>query len=189
MKNLLSLSLVAAIAMPLFAQEAVETADVVTTPQREEHKRENNVWPAFFSVCEFPANPDVVGLRLTIPFSTKQENVTGVDLGLWGRSLYFQGIQVNVLRSDVKDDMSGIQVGFYNSIGGGQLIGLQAGLWNEAACMRGAQVGLVNICGETEGFQVGLVNRSETMHGYQVGLVNVIRDAELQFCPIVNIGF
>ena len=83
MKNLLSLSLVAAIAMPLFAQEAVETADVVTTPQREEHKRENNVWPAFFSVCEFPANPDVVGLRLTIPFSTKQENVTGVDLGLW----------------------------------------------------------------------------------------------------------
>jgi hypothetical protein len=36
---------------------------------------------------------------------------------------------------------------------------------------------------------VGIINRSETMHGYQFGLVNIIRAAELQFCPIVNIGF
>ena len=55
--------------------------------------------------------------------------------------------------------------------------------------MRGVQVGIINVSGETEGFQVGLINRSETMHGYQVGLVNIIRDAELQFFPIVNIGF
>ena len=55
--------------------------------------------------------------------------------------------------------------------------------------MQGAQVGLVNHSGETEGFQVGIINRAETLHGYQIGLINVIRDAELQFCPIVNIGF
>ena len=47
----------------------------------------------------------------------------------------------------------------------------------------------MNVSGETEGFQVGLVNRAETMHGYQIGLINVIRDAELQFCPVLNIGF
>ena len=55
--------------------------------------------------------------------------------------------------------------------------------------MRGVQLGLVNLGGEMQGFQFGLINRCETMHGYQVGLINVIRDAELQFCPVVNIGF
>ena len=173
MKKLFSLALVAAVAVPLFAQEAEGKAEA--QPQQQERKRESNVWPAFFAVSEFPANPDVIGLRLTIPFSTKQENVTGIDLGLWGRTLYFQGIQVSVLRNDVKDDMSGFQVGLYNSIGGGQLLGLQAGL--------------VNFCGETEGFQIGLINRTETMHGYQIGLINVIRDAELQFFPVINIGW
>ena len=187
MKKLFSLALVTAMAVPLFAQETVVNDEV--KPQREERKRESNVWPAFLAVCEFPANPDVLGLRLTIPFSTKQESVTGVDLGLWGRSLYFEGIQINLLRNDVKDDMSGFQFGLYNSIGNGQLLGLQVGLFNEANLMRGVQAGLVNLSGQTEGFQIGLINRAETMHGYQIGLINVIRDAELEFFPVINIGW
>jgi len=188
MKKLLPFALVAALVLPTFAQEGSEKKEE-TTSQREERRRESRVWPAFFAVCEFPANPDLVGLRLTIPFSTQQENVTGLDLGLWGRSLYFQGLQINLLRNDVKDDLAGFQIGFYNSVGGGQLLGLQAGLWNEANSICGAQVGLINVSGETEGLQIGLINRSETMHGYQVGLINVIRDAELQFFPLVNIGW
>ena len=188
MKKLVSLALVAAVAVPLFAQEA-EDADEVKVQPREERKRESNVWPSFFAVCEFPASPDVIGLRLTIPFSTVQENVTGIDLGLWGRALYFQGFQVNVLRNDVKDDLSGFQFGLYNSVGGGQLLGLRAGLFNEANSIRGVQAGIVNLAGEAQGFQIGLINRSETMVGYQVGLINVIRDNELQFCPILNIGW
>jgi hypothetical protein len=55
--------------------------------------------------------------------------------------------------------------------------------------MQGIQCGLVNIAGETEGFQVGLINRCETMHGFLIGLINVIRDAEIKFCPGINIGF
>ena len=190
MKKLIAVAAVAAMGLPLFAQEQV-TVDVddVKAQPREEVKRESSVWPAFFAVCEFPASPDVTGLRLTIPFSTVQENVTGIDIGLWGRALYFQGFQVNVLRNDVKDDMSGFQVGLYNSVGGGQLLGLQAGLINEANSMRGAQAGLINLAGEVQGFQVGLINRAETMVGYQVGLINVIRDNELQFFPILNIGW
>lgn len=190
MKKLFAFALVATVGLSLFAQEAggVKAEEEKAQP-REEYKRESNVWPSFFAVCEFPASPDVIGLRLTIPFSTVQENVTGIDLGLWGRALYFQGFQVNVLRNDVKDDMSGFQLGLYNSVGGGQLLGLQAGLFNEANSMRGVQAGLVNLGGEVQGFQIGLINRCETMVGYQVGLINVIRDAELQFCPIVNIGW
>lgn len=187
MKKLFSFALVAALVTPVFAQDAEKKEE--TAPQREERKRESNVWPAFFAICEFPAAPDVLGLRLTIPFSTKQDNISGIDLGLWGRCLYLQGFQFNVLRNDVKDDMSGLQVGLYNSIGGGELLGLQVGLWNEANCLRGVQAGIINVSGETEGFQIGLINRSETMHGYQLGLINVIRDAELQFCPILNVGW
>ncbi|MGN0832503.1 MAG: LA_2272 family surface repeat-containing protein [Kiritimatiellia bacterium] len=187
MNKLLAFALVAAVAMPLFAQEP-ELADPQLA-KSERVKRESNVWPAFFAVSEFPASADVIGLRLTIPFSTKQENVTGLDLGLWGRSLYFQGFQFNVIRNDVKDDMSGFQVGCYNSIGSGQLLGLQAGLFNEACTLRGIQAGLVNMSREVSGFQIGIINRAETMVGYQVGLINVICDAELQFCPVLNIGF
>ena len=187
MKKLFSIALVAAIAFPAFAQEAEKKAD--EQPQQEEHRRTSHVWPAFFAVCEFPANPDVMGLRLTLPFSTAQENVTGIDLGLWGRSLYFEGIQINVLRNDVKDDMAGFEVGLYNSIGSGDLLAMQVGLVNEASSIRGFQIGLLNMAGEARGFQVGLINRSDTMYGYQVGLINIIRDAELQFFPVLNIGF
>ena len=189
MKKLIAFAAIAAMALPLLAQEAAENDNETELQPRVERKRESNMWPAFFAVSEFPASPDVVGLRLTLPFSTVQENVTGIDLGLWGRSLYFQGIAVNILRNDVVDDMSGFQVGLYNSVGGGQLLGLQAGIINEANSMRGAQVGLINLGGEVQGFQVGLINRCDTMLGYQIGLINVIRDAELQFFPIVNIGW
>ena len=181
MKKLFQFVVVAMAAMPIFAQDGIEAEAAPI--------RESEAWPTFFAVCDYPDSMQVVGLRLTIPFSVKQEAVTGVDVGFWGRSIYFEGLQFNVLRNDVKDDMSGFQVGLYNSVGGGDLLGLQVGLFNEANSMRGAQVGIVNMSGETEGFQIGLINLSETMFGYQIGLINVIRDAELQFCPIVNIGF
>ena len=187
MKKLCLFAVVAAMVASVFAQDQEKKDEA--QPTREASRKESNVWPAFFGVCEFPSNPDLIGLRLTIPFSTHQCNVTGIDVGLWGRCMYFEGIAVNILRNDVKDDMAGFQVGLYNSAGGADLLGLQVGLWNEAGFMRGAQIGLVNFSGETQGFQIGLINRSETMYGYQVGLINIIRDAEVQFFPILNIGF
>ena len=196
MKKLVLSCAVALAASVLFAQDlAGESAETEEKKEQEAAQEEvvvratDSVWPAFFAVYEWPANPDVVGLRLTIPYSTRQEHVTGIDLGFWGRTISFDGIQVSVIRNDVKDRFSGIQVGLYNSIGSGEMLGIQAGLWNEANAVRGIQAGLVNVAGEAQGLQVGLINRAETMYGYQVGLINVIRDAELQFFPIVNIGF
>ena len=54
---------------------------------------------------------------------------------------------------------------------------------------RGVQFGLINVSGDSQGLQIGLINRSETMYGFQLGLVNIIRDAEFQFMPILNVGF
>lgn len=188
MKKLIVAAFMAALAVPLTAQEKAEENSQSPVLQAGA-KNDYAVWPAFLAVCEYPASTDIIGLRLTIPFSTVQDNVTGFDLGLWGRSTYFEGVQVNVLRNDVKDAGCGIQAGVYNSIGSGQMNGLQCGLWNEAGTILGLQAGLINVAGDIEGFQVGLINRCEAMHGFQVGVINVIRSAEMKFCPVVNIGF
>ena len=188
MKKVFTIAMTAALTMPLLAQE-VAPAETESTQPREERRRDSSVWPAIIAICEYPESADVVGLRLTIPFSTRQENVTGFDVGFWGRALTFEGLMANVLRNDVKDDLAGVQVGLYNSAGGCDMLGVQVGLWNETGHICGCQAGLVNTAGEARGLQVGIINRSETLYGYQIGLVNVIRDAELQFCPIVNIGF
>lgn len=198
MKKLFPLALVAAFAIPLCAEPAAPEAetdelaiddDNSLAVQVDAPRKNSAMWPAFVGVWEFPETPDLVGVRFTIPWSTKQENITGFDIGFWGRSEYFEGVQFNVLRNDVKDVCSGVQCGVYNSVARGDLIGLQVGIWNESLAHRGVQVGIINVSGDTQGFQFGVINRSETMYGFQVGLINIIRDAEIQFCPVINIGF
>ena len=203
MKKLIAVAAIAAFVLPLCAapaaSEMVTAEDVVDDLSVEEDNglevkveapRKNvALWPAFIAVWDFPDTPDLIGLRITIPCSTKQENVTGLDVGFWGRSEYFEGIQVNVLRNDVRDSLAGVQVGCYNSVVRGDLLGIQAGLWSESMSQRGIQAGLVNVAGDMEGVQIGVINRCETMYGFQLGAINIIRDAEFQFMPILNVGF
>ena len=202
MKKLIVFAAAAAFAISAAAAEKAELdVDFDDEENNEEEalsvvveapKKEIGVWPAFFAVCEIPSvkqAPDIVGLRVTIPYSTKHESVTGFDIGLWGRTMKFEGFMLNLLRNDVKDQLSGLQVGLYNSAAQADKVGLQIGLWNEAYSMSGVQVGLVNTTASMYGIQVGFINRSEDMYGIQVGVVNVIRSAEYRFMPLVNIGF
>lgn len=192
MKKLLVFAAMFALSGAVYAQDKVDAADVVDeTPaiEAEMPRRQLAAWPAFFAVSELPATPDLIGLRLTIPFSTKQESVTGFDFGLWARTQFFEGIALNILRNDVKDQLTGFQFGVYNSAAQADALGIQFGLWNEAGTLCGAQFGLVNAVGAMQGFQIGLINRSEELYGFQLGVINVIRDAEMRFLPIVNVGF
>lgn len=191
MKKLATVFMSALLALNLSAQENNDKvgAEAKSDSPKVQEKTYSTVWPAFVAVSEFPRSPDIVGIRLTIPFSTVQDNITGIDLGFWGHSMYFEGLQFNLIRNDVVDSSSGFQFGIYNSVGRGEMLGLQVGLWNEAYSMRGVQAGLVNVLGEGQGFQVGVINRAETLYGYQVGLINVIRSAELSFMPLINVGF
>jgi len=202
MKKLFTLAAVAAMAFSVCAQETSskeddrdpleeteEEEDALDITEVEPPHKEVAAWPVFFAVGNVPETPDLVGFRLTIPYSAKQENVTGFDIGFWGRAQYFEGFMLNILRNDVKDQLSGFQVGLYNSADRADLFGVQAGLWNEAGSLRGAQVGLANIVGQMQGVQVGLINRAEDLNGFQIGIVNVIRNAEMAFCPILNVGF
>lgn len=144
-------------------------------------------WPVWFAFND-EEDIDVVGLRLNIP-SGRCEQVSGLDIGLIGRSHYYYGIQLNLLRNDVEDELAGWQIGCYNSAGLAEVLGLQTGLWNEAGSFYGVQVGLINLADYSHGLQVGLVNRVEGMRGYQIGLINIIRDSEVPFMPLINIGF
>ena len=181
-KTLMALCAVLACAV-VFAQEAAP-APVPAVAQAPKARASWPVWLAFNST----KNIDVVGLRLTLPYG-ECEGVTGFDLGFWGSSRYFEGFQLNILRNEALDVMAGVQVGVYNSAGRADLSGLQLGLLNEARSMRGVQVGIVNLADTVQGFQVGLINRAESMYGFQIGGVNSIRESELAFFPIVNIGF
>lgn len=181
-KTLMALCAALACAV-VFAQEAAPAPAPAVAPAPDT-RAAWPVWLAFNST----KNIDVVGLRLTLPYG-ECEGVTGFDLGFWGSSRYFEGFQLNILRNEAFDVMGGVQVGIYNSAGRADLTGLQVGLWNEARSMRGLQVGIINVADTVQGFQVGLINRAETMYGFQVGGVNSIRESELAFFPIVNIGF
>ena len=184
MKKLLVLVAATAFAAASYAAEQADQG----TLERDDGAQ-STVWPSVFAICEWPDSPDVAGLRVTVPFSTRQEGVTGFDLGLWGRCRDFEGIQLNVLRNDVKDTFGGIQLGVYNSINRGDLCCVQMGVVNEAGSFRGLQAGVINLAGDGYGFQVGVINRAETFYGMQVGVINVIRDAEVPVLPVLNIGF
>ena len=184
MKKLLVLVAAAAFAATIRAAEQADQESL----EREDGPQ-STIWPSVFAICEWPDSPDVVGLRVTVPYSTRQESVTGFDIGFWGRCKDFEGLQLSLLRNDVKDTFGGAQAGFYNTINRGDLCCVQFGVINEAQSVRGVQFGGINVTGDGYGFQVGLINRAETFYGMQIGLVNVIRDAEVPVLPIANIGF
>ena len=146
-----------------------------------------DTWPVDFAFLDWIHRPaDVAGLRIGIPYG-QNDSVTGIDIGLWGKSDYAWAIQVNVVHNVVRDEMGGIQVSCVNDAG--HLTGLQVGLWNMAPTMEGFQIGLLNLADQVDGLQIGLVNRTEIMHGYQIGLVNVIRESPVPFAPIMNFYF
>ena len=198
MKNLFAFALAAVLAVPAFAEEKSEAileeeesvAQMLATSEANAAEPVKEAWwPAFFGFSEWPNTPDLVGLRITIPYSSRQENVSGIDFDLWGVSKDFEGIQLNLLRSNVRDTMGGFQFSLYNTVNRGDLFGIQLGLWNESYSFRGLQCALVNITGDGQGIQIGLINRAETLYGFQFGLINIIRDAEVAVLPVLNIGF
>lgn len=144
-------------------------------------------WPVWFAFNDVE-DVDVLGFRFNLPVG-QCEQVTGIDIGIIGRSQYFNGFQFNLWHNEVTDALAGWQIGVYNSAALGDALGLQTGLWNEANTLYGFQLGLINVVDYAEGFQLGLINRAESMHGFQLGLINVIRSSQVPFCPLLNVGF
>ena len=151
---------------------------------------------AFLNAWYHPEN--VTGLRVAIPYSVKTENLTGIDIGFYGKSANMAGFAFNIVANIVTDRADAIQIACYNKAG--TLSGAQFGLMNRtgngalgwdtrlmfSACV---QVGLLNIANDLRGIQVGLINQADMLYGFQLGVVNVIKSGTIPFMPILNIGF
>lgn len=127
---------------------------------------------------------DVVGLRLGIWAECRQ--FTGLDLNIGGTAADAYGLQIALIRNEVRDKAGAIQI----AIGQNKtsdMRGLQLALWNEATLLSGLQIGLLNTANDVRGLQIGLINATDTMYGYQFGLINVIRSAPyLPFTVLFN---
>ena len=161
-------------------------ASAAQQPARET-KAEKAAWPVWIAFNS-TKNIDIIGFRFTLPYGAC-EGLTGFDLGIFGRCRYMEGFQLNILRNEAEDVLAGCQSGIYNTAGRADVLGVQAGFWNEAQSIRGVQAGVINIANAVTGFQIGLINRSESLYGVQIGVVNVIREGEWPFLPVLNVGF
>ena len=188
----LTMSAACAWAQEPATSEAENTATEPSAPAAQQQttrdaKAEKAAWPVWLAFNS-TKNIDIVGFRFTVPYGAC-EGVTGFDLGIFGRCRYMEGFQFNILRNEAEDVLAGCQIGIYNTAGRADVLGVQVGLWNEALSIRGVQAGVINIANAVTGFQVGLINRSESLYGVQIGVVNVIREGELPFLPVINVGF
>ncbi len=139
-----------------------------------------------------PAQEDVAGLRLNLIGVNRE--VSALDIGLvnWTTG-EFRGVGAGLINV-VRADSYGAHVGFFNYGSGnmtgfqgipfltfwnaanivrGRMSGIQGGLYNQSAELKGAQVGLVNAGYETTGLQLGLYNYSVNEGGVQAGLFNI----------------
>jgi len=134
----------------------------------------------------FPAETDVVGLRLNLVLSDN-EDVMGIDFGLVSKADRMSAIQLNLVNI-VRSEFAGLSLGLFNQMG--SMSGFQAGLFNNVTHdMTGFQLGLFNVADDATGFQIGLFNRTVSLQGIQIGLVNLIEQGPLTFFPIINAAF
>jgi hypothetical protein len=122
----------------------------------------------------FPETYDVSGFRFSLLYG-KNANLRGFDLGLVNELTGVgEGFQLGL--GNMVEDMSGLQIGLFNSTGTSS-----GGL---------CQIGLVNMGKDVRGVQIGVFNMCDTISGVQIGLLNFINQSDFViFCPIINAQF
>ncbi len=119
---------------------------------------------------EFPQKQNINGLRLGIA-STSDDNINGIDCGLYLESTKVKGVQLDFIGGTSK--LNGVSLGGVDI--SGQVDGIQANLIGNWAfnSLRGAQIGAMNVATETRGAQIGAWNMGDIQSGAQLGIVNI----------------
>ena len=140
----------------------------------------------------YTENQNVKGLDLGLINVTEQD-FTGLALSpvhitkgnAKGVLLSYSGISI------VKGDLSGIQLSSFFSRTAGDLTGLQYGVVNNiGGDIKGVQLGFVNIAQAGKGLQLGVVNIGKEISGVQIGIANILpANRYLKFFPFVNARF
>lgn len=151
----------------------------------------------------FAGKPIQLSLWETIQIFSRDTDITGVRIALYGRNDRMAGIDFGiVVRTDV--EFKGLQWGWVGiaegrvegwqnnivSIVEGEFKGLQTGIYNDANDVEGAQLGWINRSEHCSGLELGIINYSNSMNGLQIGLLNIISGKEKwSILPIVNWQF
>lgn len=134
----------------------------------------------------FAEETAVTGLRLNLAAS-RNDTVTGIDLGLVSLGDDIRGIRANLFNTS-DWHFSGLEVALCNREAA--LSGLAIGLFNAIdGDASGILVGAFNRANAMTGMQIGLFNQAGSLRGIQIGLINLIEDGPLTFFPIMNMAF
>lgn len=151
----------------------------------------------------------ICGLRLNIPVG-KNEEVTGIDIGLIGSAETKRGIQLNIINGGTNNDGLAI-AGLFNfnsgSVRGVQvaplanlnfnyrtppdMVGLQVAIFlnSNGGDLTGAQIGIFNYADSVHGLQIGLFNKAHKLYGIQIGLINHATNGAIPYLPVINVAF
>lgn len=134
----------------------------------------------------FPNETDVIGLRLNLAAS-RNDTVSGIDLGLVSLGADIQAVRVNLYNgSDYR--FCGLEAGLVNR--DVALAGLAVAPFNLVSGDASAiQIGLFNHANFMTGLQIGVFNHANSLRGVQIGLINLIEDGPLTFFPVFNMAF
>ena len=128
----------------------------------------------------------VTGLRLNLAAS-RNDTVTGIDLGLISLGDDIRGIRLNLFNTS-DWHFSGLEAGICNREAA--FSGLAVGLFNAVdGDASGILVGAFNKASVMTGLQIGLFNQATSLRGVQIGLINLVDDGPLTFFPIINMAF
>ncbi len=183
----LSVALIACLSVVAGAFAAEQQAEAETdTFQRVETR---TVTPVTFAYgADGEETIDVIGVRLSSWGDC--HDITGLDLVAGGSAQNAYGLQLALVRNEVRDVAGALQMAFCSNDVGGELAGVQVSLLhNNALMMRGLQLGMLNTAKDVRGFQIGLINCADMTYGYQIGLINVIKGSKVPFFPIINFQF
>jgi hypothetical protein len=164
-------------------------SDRKTKPER---KLETPIQLAFAAPAQiFRESASVMGIRLSV-FLGRNEDVTGLDLGLVNSTKgTFNGLGAGLVNS-VHGDGSALHVGAVNSCGGYfsgvQLSGFLNHVGGDSTAL---QVGAINVVNGTQGgLQIGVINVAKNLNGVQIGLININASSDtVSFMPILNMAF
>jgi hypothetical protein len=177
----------------LFAALLLLGSQAFAAPTDVTHLGLGIVPPAQFPPSKF----SVKGLRLSVLWG-RNENVTGIDLGLIGNTTKdsFTGSAVSGIfnLNEGNTTIMGVQLaGITNmNLYRTRIFGIQAALAaniGDTTDIFGVQIGIYNRARTVYGVQIGLINFAKDLHGVQIGLANFNEEGPFTVAPLINVGF
>jgi hypothetical protein len=134
--------------------------------------------PVKFSISDhldYPKFQNINGLRFSLWTLQSEDNINGLDLGIFSSAEKLNGLQLGMASMAV--ETTGIQLGILaaaSSIRGAQIGGVcLTTAEGEEPGIKGLQIGIANFSERSYGAQIGILDISSVEKGFQLGMINM----------------